>query len=58
MLSEAKHLHFISLKTNNCRFLAPLGMTGFGDFFTPSFALGQVIPPLTGLNTGDFTSPI
>jgi hypothetical protein len=36
MLSEAKHLHFISLKTNKCRFLASLGMTGPGDYFTPS----------------------
>ena len=27
---------FISWKTNNCRFLAPLGMTRLGDFFTPS----------------------
>ena len=29
---------FISLKTHKCRFLAPLGMTGLGDFFTPSRA--------------------
>jgi len=49
MLSEAKHLHFISLKTNKCRFLASLGMTGPGDFFTASYALGHSMPPLTGL---------
>jgi hypothetical protein len=27
---------FIPLKTDKCRFLAPLGMTGLGDFFTAS----------------------
>ena len=36
MLSEASA--FISLRTDRCRFLAALGMTGLVDFFTTSEA--------------------
>jgi len=32
---------FMSLKTSKCRFLASLGMTGLGGFFTPSDSWGE-----------------